>query len=558
MTALKINRTILELEFSSLEEALKIREQLAAEVVKSMEKSLEKLYARLPENGFLIEIEKLEIDLGRVKTDISSLDLGSRIEARLEEELTLQTVWNKQFLPVTFAGDARYSNLPNTDSLSPGIKSFSDGVAILKTETVELRSADLNSGGSVTDKGNLAASTFEIKENILVYYLSEGVLPWWAADQDPDLEKILTSLILEHPEKVKEALIKLPEQAFKRIAIEFSKELHEKLGALIGEDLFTSQMAISLEESSNQGRQLIRIRGELLNHIHSIRDSIYSMAQLSARDTTIKKLICGLRPRELINLYESLKFSTVFKQEFKTLAQVISTGEGGLRQQKIALKKQVQAVKKTPDHIDNNEKARVSMIGAYKELKKEEKECLQALYIQQSTPSEIPLQGLLIENAGLVILAPYLPKLFAGLSLTTPEGQFISKKAAYKAVMILHKLSGGRSGKTVNNFPLNKLLAGLRFDESIPVTTRLSPKEILEIKDLLNSVLTNWGALKSSSVRALQLNFFRRKGKLCENTDHHSLIVERKDFDLLIESMPWSFKLIRYPWFNTYFIEVLW
>jgi len=110
----------------------------------------------------------------------------------------------------------------------------------------------------------------------------------------------------------------------------------------------------------------------------------------------------------------------------------------------------------------------------------------------------------------------------------------------------------------VNNFPLNKLLAGLRFDESIPVTTRLSPKEILEIKDLLNSVLTNWGALKSSSVRALQLNFFRRKGKLCENTDHHSLIVERKDFDLLIESMPWSFKLIRYPWFNTYFIEVLW
>ena len=558
MTALKINRTILELEFSSLEEALKIREQLAAEVVKSMEKSLEKLYARLPENGFLIEIEKLEIDLGRVKTDISSLDLGSRIEARLEEELTLQTVWNKQFLPVTFAGDTRNSNLPNTDSLSPGIKSFSDGVAILKTETVELRSADLNSGGSVTDKGNSATSTFEIKENILVYYLSEGVLPWWAADQDPDLEKIFTSLISEHPEKIREALIKLPKQAFKRIAIEFSKELHEKLGALIGEDLFTAQMAISLKESSNQGRQLIRIRGELLNHIHSIRDSIYSMAQLSARDTTIKKLICGLRPRELINLYESLKFSTVFKQEFKTLAQVISTGEGGLRQQKIALKKQVQAVKKTPDHIDNNEKARVSMIGAYKELKKEEKECLQALHIQQSTPSEIPLQGLLIENAGLVILAPYLPMLFAGLSLTTPEGQFISKKAAYKAVMILHKLSGGRSGKTVNNFPLNKLLAGLRFDESIPVTTRLSPKEILEIKDLLNSVLTNWGALKSSSVRALQLNFFRRKGKLCENTDHHSLIVERKDFDLLIESMPWSFKLIRYPWFNTYFIEVLW
>jgi len=187
MMTLKINRTILELEFSSLEEALKTREQLAAEVVKSMEKSLEKLYARLPENGLLIEIEKLEIDLGRVTTDISSFDLSSRIEALLEEELTMSTVWNKQFLAVSFAGDARYSNLPNTDSLPPGIKNFSDDVATLKTETVQLRSADLNSGGLVTDKGNSAASTFEIQEKILLYYLSEGVLPWWAADQDPDL-----------------------------------------------------------------------------------------------------------------------------------------------------------------------------------------------------------------------------------------------------------------------------------------------------------------------------------------------------------------------------------
>ena len=221
MMALKINRTILELEFSSLEEALKTREQLAAEVVKSMEKSLEKLYARLAENGFLIEIKKLEIDLGRVTTDISSLDLGSRIEALLEEELTMSTVWNKQFLAVSFAGDARYSNLPNTDSLPPGIKNFSDDVATLKTETVQLRSADLNSEGLVTDKGNSAASTFEIQEKILLYYLSEGVLPWWAADQNPDLEKIFTRLISEHPEKIKEALAKLPKQAFKRIAIEF-------------------------------------------------------------------------------------------------------------------------------------------------------------------------------------------------------------------------------------------------------------------------------------------------------------------------------------------------
>ena len=558
MMTLKINRTILELEFPSLEEALKTREQLAAEVVKSMEKSLEKLYARLPENGLLIEIEKLEIDLGRITTDISSFDLSSRIEALLEEELTMSTVWNKQFLAVSFAGDARYSNLPNTDSLPPGIKNFSDDVATLKTETVQLRSADLNSGGLVTNKGNSAASTFEIQEKILLYYLSEGVLPWWAADQDPDLEKIFTRLISEHPEKIKEALVKLPKQAFKRIAVEFSKELHEKLGALIGENLITAQTAISLEASKNQGRQLIRIRGELLNHVHSIRDSIYSLAKLSVFDSEIKKLICGLRPRELINLYESLKFSTVFSKELRAIALVISKGEVGLSQQKIALKNQVQAYTKTPDHINNDETARGSMISAYEELKKEEKECLQALHIQQSTPCELPLHGLLIENAGLVILAPYLPMLFAGLSLTTPEYQFISKKAAYKAVMILHKLSGGRSGKTVNNFPLNKLLAGLRFDESIPVTTRLSAKELLEIKDLLNSVLSNWGALKSSSIRALQLNFFRRKGKLCDNTDHYSLIVERKDYDLLIERMPWSFKLIRYPWFNTYFIEVLW
>lgn len=559
METLKINRTILALEFSSLEAALKIREQLAAEVVKCIEKSLENIYTRLPENGFLIEIEKLEIDLGRVTIDISSLDLTARIEALIEDELSMQAVWNKQFLPECFLDDERYPYLADTDTAGLKMKSaFSNDLIFLDQEAVQLKSANLDSADLISNKSNSAASTSEIQEKILVYYLSQGVLPWWAADPEPDLEKILSNLISEHPERIKKTLKKLSKLAFKRIAIEFSKNLHKKLGALLGEGLVAAQTTICSESSSNFANEIIRIRGELLNLIESIKDSIYFMTELTAAERDIKQLICGLRPQELLNLYRSLKLSTVFRKEFKELAEVISTVEKGLRQQKIVLKSHVFAYTKTSDLIDNDETDSVSVSSAYKELKKQEKKCLHALDIQVSIPSELPPEGLLIENAGLVIIAPYLPMLFDGLGLTTPEGQFITKKTAYKAVLILHKLSGGRSVKTVNNSPLNKLLAGLRFDESIPVTTRISAKETLEIENLLSSVLSNWGALKSSSIRALQLNFFRRKGKLCENTDHHCLTVERKDFDLLIERMPWPFKLIRYPWFNTYFIEVLW
>lgn len=152
-----------------------------------------------------------------------------------------------------------------------------------------------------------------------------------------------------------------------------------------------------------------------------------------------------------------------------------------------------------------------------------------------------------VNNAGVVILAPYLPRLFSMLSLTE-KGDFRDEDARLKAVFLLHYAVWEKEEAGELELPVNKLFAGMETGDSIPQKIELSSPEKEAVASMLNGVLQNWGKLKNSSPMTLREAFLRRNGRLEEKEDSYYLTVEEKAYDMLLDSIPWNFRMIRMPW----------
>ena len=193
------------------------------------------------------------------------------------------------------------------------------------------------------------------------------------------------------------------------------------------------------------------------------------------------------------------------------------------------------------------------MISVLAQLNKKEIESLAPVHF--TTALKEPRKAI-IENAGLCLLAPYLPTFFNHLGLIK-NGNFKNKGSAHRALYLLEYVVSGRQRNYEYVMQLNKLLCGLNIDESITGYKRLTALERSESEDLIISVITHWKALKSTSQKGFRSSFLQRKGILTEDENVWILQVERKGYDLLLDSIPWSFNLIKFPWMEK-MIQVEW
>ena len=153
--------------------------------------------------------------------------------------------------------------------------------------------------------------------------------------------------------------------------------------------------------------------------------------------------------------------------------------------------------------------------------------------------------GLFIENAGLVLLHPFLPAYFQAVGLA--DGPVLKKPG--RAVLLLQYLATGQTVVPEHLLALNKLLCGLPLNWPVPKCLRLTKLEKKESRQLLEAVITHWAALKNTSPEGLQGEFLCREGKLSQNQDGEWwLRVERKTADILLSQLPWGFGFIRTPW----------
>lgn len=152
-----------------------------------------------------------------------------------------------------------------------------------------------------------------------------------------------------------------------------------------------------------------------------------------------------------------------------------------------------------------------------------------------------------INNAGLVLLHPYLHILFDALGLLEKR-VFKNPAAQDKAIQLLGFLGSGETDIPEYDLVFPKLLCGLLPEDPIDRFVELTDFDKAEADQLLEAVINNWGALGSTSADGLRGNFLMREGKLQWQGDEWRLRVTQTSYDLLLNRLPWGLSVVRLPW----------
>jgi hypothetical protein len=152
-----------------------------------------------------------------------------------------------------------------------------------------------------------------------------------------------------------------------------------------------------------------------------------------------------------------------------------------------------------------------------------------------------------IDNAGLVLTSPYLPRLFNMLNLT--EGPaFKNRETAERAVHLLQFMVNESSDAPEFQLALNKILCGVKTGIPIARGIEISAREQETLEGLLQGMIANWKAIGKTSLAGLRESFLQREGWLRLKDDAWHLLVEPRAFDMLLDRLPWSFGTIKHPW----------
>lgn len=162
----------------------------------------------------------------------------------------------------------------------------------------------------------------------------------------------------------------------------------------------------------------------------------------------------------------------------------------------------------------------------------------------------IPLDdtGFYIENAGIILLHPFLFYLFDGLDLLNEDKIFKSEQEAFRAVHLLQYLATGQVISPEHELMLNKILCGLDPAEPVPLEIGITEEEQAECMNLLTVVLERWEALKTRKPDALRQNFLNRSGRLSYRGNGWNLYIERSTLDVMLDKLPWSLSIVKIPW----------
>lgn len=164
-----------------------------------------------------------------------------------------------------------------------------------------------------------------------------------------------------------------------------------------------------------------------------------------------------------------------------------------------------------------------------------------------------------IDNAGLVLLQPFLPRLFKQLGLlsTGDDGaESLRGENAARAVQLLQFLVDGRSDAPDAQLALNKLLCGVDSSFAAPPVV-LSEAEQALCGQLLGAVIAHWSGLGNTTADTLRAVFLRREGRLQWCDGQPTMLVQHMQLDMLLQRLPWNIAVIRLPWM-AHALQVQW
>jgi hypothetical protein len=161
-----------------------------------------------------------------------------------------------------------------------------------------------------------------------------------------------------------------------------------------------------------------------------------------------------------------------------------------------------------------------------------------------------PQKTFFISNAGIVLLYPYLRRFFKEVNLLGDDLDFFDRRSQMLACYHLEFAASGREEVKEYDLVLNKILCGYPLNEDAFL---ISAEDISDgsketINTFLKQVIEGWEKVRTTSTEGFRNSFIQRQGKLTEEDSNWLLIVERKGWDVLLDTLPYPISIIKLPW----------
>ncbi len=156
-------------------------------------------------------------------------------------------------------------------------------------------------------------------------------------------------------------------------------------------------------------------------------------------------------------------------------------------------------------------------------------------------------EGVSIANAGLILCWPFYGRFFSGLGMVQ-NGEFSGEIMEEKAIQLFQYIATGRVESEEWNLTLNKILCGVKPDFPVSPYLELSIEEEELCEKLINGTIYNWEKIRGTKLETFRETFLNREGRLFEKDNRWELIVEKKAYDVLLDTLPWNISMINLSW----------
>ncbi|MHC1775857.1 MAG: contractile injection system tape measure protein [Lentimicrobium sp.] len=375
--------------------------------------------------------------------------------------------------------------------------------SVVKEIMKDIQKGEAGKGATTPGSIHGIIKPVSISENltdVFIYFLKTGSLPWNFRLQDgTTLEDELTSILdatgmgaLSDFQLLKIKEILTNHDAVKRLVSQFTHPFHSRLLRLLSPEV--AEIAGKIFSRTDKESLLPEIRGEFRKCLF---ESAFNYTSISGYPTELGLIIqlAGMLPERLNSIAE---ISGIIDHSSKS-KPILSEGR--------------QNGKPNSDYMPVSEK-----------------------------------EGFYIDNAGLVLLHPFLPRFFETLGVTKND-EIIGPS---RALRLLHFLATGQTSAQEYLLVLPKILCEVPVFAPVSIDEIITANEFDESMALLTAVILHWSALRNTSPDALRETFLKRRGKLYqENGRDWILQVESQTFDVLLGQLPWGLGHVKLPWMKT-------
>lgn len=501
-----IHRQVLDLRYSNERRAKTAIHQWGERFEKDWLPLIEEVLDELDQEEKWYRLEKVELDLGKIRENLDPEILRKKLKEALKNQL--------------------FRQIPELQKVKKSPKTQNPRQAQDERKALEL----------------------------MIYQLQNGRKPWWASHSKKEGIRALIKKFIS--EKDKAFLIWLQSESFTQVMVERlinhleNKEIQRLTSLASPEKQKESQIIVQslVSTLSPEVHSKTELKNVLENRI--VEAFLISETEIDHPiaqwfKTWLFKSKTAFRPTqeallELLALFIPVDFFQ--KSQIKTLEKVWFKWTLFPTYRNAGVSKR----RRTNSTIGEKEKFFGFLKNGSATEKLSSKEDLQKRRNSSTEKSQLD-ETFPISNSGLVLAAPFLPYFFKGLGLVENK-EFVSAEAQNRGALLIQALLDDSHYYEESDLMLNKILCGI--DPSEPIEVKFSPTkvEVEEIQNLLDSMVARWTALKSTSGASMAKGFFAREGSLRQIDKGYQLTIPRICIDILLNRLPWTISIIKLPW----------